>query len=182
MTRRHVTVVLALSALLGLGLGTASARPKPKPKKVARAVSQPIIRKQLPLPPPPPPRPPDYSYRPIKVSVPDNAAGRADLLAKVSDAITKLDPSPPVRKAHYAWLGQTPHVVVGYHAQILTASPTANGWRATIRISPRLVSTQGANVMAVDMVDEDYEMAGGTLNFLGTRQVPRTGAGNLVID
>jgi hypothetical protein len=184
MIRRHVAVVLAASALLGIGLGTASARPKPKVKRASRVAARPTIRAPLPQPPRPAPANPAevYAFRSIEVKPHPNAVGRPDLIGQVSAMIARLDPRPPSRNVHYGWLGRGKYVHYGYHGQILRAVPATSGWRATIRISPRVVSSQGAQTLVVDMVDEEYEMVNGVLNFLGATQVPNTAPGIVFID
>jgi hypothetical protein len=81
-------------------------------------------------------------------------------------AFNRLDGVPDARKAHFAWIDDTPAKVVGWDGVIEAADPTEGGWAVKVRVYPLLRHPGIMMPLTRDYVSETYHYAHGAMTLI----------------
>jgi hypothetical protein len=129
----------------------------------------------------PPEAPPSYRGTMI---VPDpKAEGETlKLQNEFAAAMSRADPEPEERRAHFSWLDENECIRryrvarLGWYGGVIGWKPRPDGgWLVTVAIRPWLYSMQLKTVL-FDSVEETYEFVGGRVRLIGSNAaIPKPG-------
>lgn len=106
----------------------------------------------------------------------------ADLRRRIAQELSRVNPIPTPRLAHFHWLDNPSMRVDGWHGRIEQMVSTPRGWIATILVTPYVTSSIGASTTVVDHFLERYESVDGTLRLLGVAVPPSASPGSYLTD
>jgi hypothetical protein len=121
-----------------------------------------------------PPRPTPYTG--LKVVTSPRVAVPLSWQEKVAEALNAARPEPPTRAAQFSRMNGK-YRIAGWHATVIEAQATPDGWHARLHVSPQVDSNLHGSVTIMDAALEEYQLSNGTLRFLGSTRAPGFGPG-----
>lgn len=169
---RKVLFAASLAATSGASLAyvrsdtlrelTGSGRP-PAPTRIAPARPQVVA---------------EPKYQGTSIRPHPGAAGFVrNLQQRIALELSAAEPEPDVRLLYFEWIQDHDVTFTGWLGVIEQASGQSGNWIARVRITPRLVTDDGATAVADDQLIETYECVAGRVRFVNMQLAPGTHPG-----